>query len=54
MSEIKGQLLGVILVLSLFGILSVALTKVFTDATNSMTNTVNEVIGAEDTEQIEA
>ena len=44
MSEIKGQLLGIILVLSIFLTVSVALTAVFTNMTNSVESKVSEVV----------
>lgn len=44
MSEIKGQLLGIILVLSIFLTVSVALTAVFSNMTNSVENKVSEVV----------
>ena len=44
MSEIKGQLLGIILVLSIFLTVSVALTAVFSNMTNSVESKVSEVM----------
>ena len=44
MSEIKGQLLGIILVLSIFLTVSVALTAIFTNMTNSVEQKVSEVV----------
>lgn len=44
MSEIKGQLLGIILVLSIFLTVSVALTAIFTNMTNSIESKVSEVV----------
>lgn len=44
MSEIKGQLLGIILVLSIFLTVSVALTAVFSNMTNSVESKVSEVV----------
>ncbi len=44
MSEIKGQLLGIILVLSIFLTVSVALTGIFTNMTNSVESKVSEVV----------
>lgn len=44
MSEIKGQLLGIILVLSIFLTVSVALTAIFTNMTNSVESKVSEVM----------
>ncbi len=44
MSEIKGQLLGIILVLSIFLTVSVALTAIFTNMTNSVESKVSEVV----------
>ena len=44
MSEIKGQLLGIILVLSIFLTVSVALTAIFTNMTDSVESKVSEVV----------
>ncbi len=44
MSEIKGQLLGIILVLSIFLTVSVALTAIFTNMTKSVEEKVSEVV----------
>ena len=44
MSEIKGQLLGIILVLSIFLTVSVALTAIFTNMTHSVENKISEVV----------
>lgn len=44
MSELKGSLLGVILVLILFGTLSVCLTAAFTSLTTAASNQVAEVV----------
>ena len=44
MSEIKGQLLGIILVLSIFLTVSVALTAIFTNMTKSVENKISEVV----------
>ncbi len=44
MSEIKGQLLGIILVLSIFLTVSVALTAIFTNMTNSVESKVSEIV----------
>jgi len=40
MSEIKGQLLGIILVIMVFGIVAAGLTTVFTNLTNSVSSEV--------------
>ncbi len=48
MSEIKGQLLGVILVLSLFAIVSGALTKVAEDYKKHIQTEATEIITPED------
>lgn len=44
MSEIKGQLLGIILVLSIFLTVCVALTAIFTNMTKSVEEKVSEVV----------
>lgn len=51
MSEIKGQLLGIILVLSIFLTVSVALTAIFTNMTKSVENKVSEVVDFDSTSQ---
>ena len=43
MSEIKGQLLGIILVIMVFGIVAAGLTAVFRNLTNSVSSEVAEV-----------
>ena len=47
MSEIKGQLLGIILVLSIFLTVSVAAAGVFTTMTDSIEAKVSEVTTAD-------
>ena len=44
MSELKGTLLTIILVLILFGTMSACLTKAFSDMSNKVTNEVTEVM----------
>ena len=44
MSEIKGQLLGIILVLSIFLTVSVAVTTIFATMTDSVESKVSEVV----------
>lgn len=44
MSEIKGQLLGILLVLMIFASVSVAATQIFTNLTNSVQAEVSEVV----------
>jgi len=44
MSEIKGQLLGIILVIMVFGIVAASLTTVFTNLTNSVSSEVAQGI----------
>ena len=51
MSEIKGQLLGIILVLSIFLTVSVALTAIFTNMTDSVENKVSEVVEFDENSQ---
>lgn len=48
MSEIKAQLLGVLLVLSIFGVVAGTLTAVFTKAADNVEEKVNSVL----TEQV--
>ena len=43
MSEIKGQLLGIILVLSIFGVVSVAATAIFAKMTDAVEDKVDQV-----------
>ena len=44
MSEIKGQLLGIILVIMVFGIVAAGLTTVFRNLTSSVSSQVNGAI----------
>lgn len=44
MSEIKGQLLGIILVIMIFGIVAAGLTAVFRSLSTTVTNEVSEVL----------
>lgn len=44
MSEIKGQLLGIILVIMVFGIVAAGLTTVFKNLTSSVSSEVNGAI----------
>ena len=44
MSEIKGQLLGIILVIMVFGIVAAGLTTVFKNLTSSVSSQVNDAI----------
>ena len=43
MSEIKGQLLGIVLVLMIFGAISAAMVAIFNTLTTSIQNDVNEI-----------
>ena len=43
MSEIKGQLLGIILVLMIFGAVSTAMVLVFNKLTKNVEDQVNEI-----------
>ena len=52
MSEIKGQLLGIILVLSIFLTVSVALTAIFSNMTKSVENKVSEVVDFDSTSTV--
>ena len=50
MSEIKGQLLGIILVLVIFGSVSVAVAQIFKNSKTKMTSEASEITsGAEAT-----
>jgi len=44
MSEIKGQLLGIILVIMVFGIVAAGLATVFTNLTNSVSSEVAQAV----------
>lgn len=44
MSEIKGQLLGIILVLMIFGVVAASLTAVFTSLSNTVSSEVDKVV----------
>ena len=44
MSEIKGQLLGIILVIMVFGIVAAGLTTVFTNLTDSVSSEVEKAV----------
>jgi len=44
MSEIKGQLLGIVLVLMVFGIVAAGLTLVFTNLTSSVSSEVSRAV----------
>ena len=44
MSEIKGQLLGIILVLMIFGVVSGAMVALFSNFTKAVENNVSELV----------
>ena len=44
MSEIKGQLLGIILVIMVFGIVAASMITIFTNLTNSVSSEVNRAV----------
>ena len=44
MSEIKGQILGIVLVLMIFGIVSGAMVAIFRSLTNNVQEQVNELV----------
>ena len=44
MSEIKGQLLGIILVIMVFGIVAASLTTIFTNLSNSVSSEVAKAV----------
>ena len=46
MSEIKGQLLGIILVIMVFGIVAAGLTTVFTNLTKSVSSEVEQAVAS--------
>lgn len=46
MSEIKGQLLGIILVLMVFGAVSAAMVAIFNNLTKSVEQQVSEITGS--------
>ena len=46
MSEIKGQLLGIILVIMVFGIVAASMTTIFTNLTNSVSSQVVDAANA--------
>ena len=49
MSEIKGQLLGIILVLVIFGTVSVAVAQIFKESKDKMNEQATDIVdGAED------
>lgn len=48
MSELKGQILGVILVIILFGIISVAMTNAFNTYSKEIDDQVTEVVSQVD------
>ena len=47
MSEIKGQLLGIIIVLMVFAAVGGTMVGVFSSFTGTVQNTVNEIVSAE-------
>lgn len=44
MSELKGQILGVLLVLMIFGTMSVAFATIFNNATSAVSSQVTETL----------
>ena len=46
MSEIKGQLLGIILVLAIFGIVAATLSTVFTNLSSTVSTEVTKAISS--------
>ena len=46
MSELKGQLLGIILVIMVFGIVAAGLTAIFNGLTGSVTSQVSKAISS--------
>ena len=47
MSEIKGQILGIIIVLMIFGVVSGAMIALFNNLSQTVTDNVNELITSE-------
>ena len=47
MSELKGQMLGVIITLALFGTVTTVMTAVFVNLTNKVKSETEEVTGVE-------
>ena len=47
MSEIKGQILGIIIVLMIFGIVSGAMVALFHNLTNAVSENVMEIVNSE-------
>lgn len=50
MSEIKGQLLGIIIVLMVFAAVGGTMVALFTNFSGSLQNTVNQVVSEEQSE----
>ncbi len=48
MSEIKGQILGIIIVLMIFGVVSGAMVALFTNLSNSVTEKVEDITSDEE------
>ena len=46
MSEIKGQLLGIVLVLMVFGVVAATLTAIFNGLSSSVTSEVSKAISS--------
>ena len=51
MSEIKGQILGIIIVLMIFGVVSGAMIAVFNNLSKTVTDNVNELITSDSTSE---
>ena len=52
MSEIKGQILGIIIVLMIFGVVSGAMIAVFNNLSKTVTDNVNELITSDSTSEL--
>ena len=50
MSEIKGQLLGIIIVLMVFGAVSAAMIAMFNNFTKSVSDNVQEIVSTSSSE----
>ena len=53
MSELKGQILGVILVIILFGVISFAMKESFDSYGKKITDTVTETLETEPAEEVD-
>lgn len=54
MSEIKGQLLGIIIVLMIFGAVSAAMVTMFNNFTKSVSDNVSELVNSESSSEMQS